>query len=233
MNHRPELRRNGSFGSDASSFYSSRSGSANSAYSVWSISESDSFVWRDDPYGFYGVGGAVTRYVDDRDDSRRKFAAHILSGPFAQFYKKKRQQTSSRARPGRSSTHSSRSSSRSSMASANADPGRPGHFQPDPRFQQRPASAQPQYYHQEQQFDDEEQFQQEPFLQEPYPQPPFHPGFHGGPPPPPPPPPAPAGAGFEGGFIQLGGPGGPPPPPQGDPVWGHDAGYGPGVRVYD
>ncbi|KAI1805287.1 hypothetical protein F4811DRAFT_551931 [Daldinia bambusicola] len=243
MDHRPELRRNGSFGSDASSFYSNRSGSANSAYSVWSTSESDSFVWRDDPYGVYGVGGAVTRYVDDRDDSRRRFAAHILSGPFAQVYKKKRQQmsSSSRARPGRgsSSARSSRSSSRSSMA--RVDPGRPGHhYHPDPRFQQqqRPVSAQPQYYHREEQFvDDDEQFQQEPFHQEPYPQPPFHPGFRGGPPPPPPPPPpAPAAAGFEGGFIQLGGPGGPPPPPlspQDDPVWGHDAGYGPGVRVYD
>ncbi|KAG4221032.1 hypothetical protein PC116_g30491 [Phytophthora cactorum] len=221
MNHRPELRRNGSFGSDTSSFYSVSSGSANSAYSVWSASESDSFVWREDSQGFYGITGAVTRYSDDRDDTRRKFAAHILSGPFAQYYKKKRQQhTSSRARSGRSS--------RSSPV-VGANPGRA--FHPDPRFQQRPVPVEPQYHHQEQQFP-EDQFQQEQFHQEPYPpqHPPFHPAFHGGPPPPPPPPPAPAG--FEGGFIQLGGPSG-PPPPQEDPVWGNNAGYGPGVHVYD
>ncbi|KAI1649431.1 hypothetical protein F4815DRAFT_209631 [Daldinia loculata] len=228
MNQRPELRRNGSFDSDTSSFYSVRSG--DSAYSVWSSSESDSFVWRDDPEGFYGVGGAVTRYVDDRDDQRRRFAAHILSGPFAQFYKKKRH-ASSHARPGRSA-HSSRSSSRSSTNSVS--PGR-GHHHHDPRFHSRPPSAGPQYPQEqfrEEQFH-EEQFQEEQFHEAPFHQPPFHPGFHGGPPPPPPPPPPPAApAGFEGGFIQLGGPSGPPPPPP-DPVWGHDAGYGPGVHVYD
>ncbi|KAF3061786.1 hypothetical protein GL218_03116 [Daldinia childiae] len=226
MNQRPELRRNGSFDSDTSSFYSVRSG--DSAYSVWSSSESDSFVWRDDPYGFYGVGGAVTRYVDDRDDQRKRFAAHILSGPFAQFYKKKRH-ASSHARPGRS-THSSRSSSRSSTNSVS--PGRGHHH--DPRFHSRPPSAGPQYHQEqfrEEQFH-EEQFQEEQFHEASFHQPPFHPGFHGGPPPPPPPPPPAAPAGFEGGFIQLGG-GPPPPPPPQDPVWGNDAGYGPGVRVYD
>ncbi|KAI8958353.1 hypothetical protein F5Y11DRAFT_41483 [Daldinia sp. FL1419] len=230
MAQRPDFQRRGSFGSDTSSFYSVRSGSADSAYSVWSASESDSFVWRDDPYGVYGVGGAVTRYVDERDDSRRRFAAHILSGPFAQLYKKKRHTAShshSHARPGRSAHHP-RSNSRSSTGSVS--PG-PGHFH-DPRFGPPPPPPPGPQYHEEQFHEEqfhEEQFHEEQFHQEPYPQAqaPFHPGFRGGPPPPPPPPPAPTG--FEGGFIQLNG----PPPPQDDLVWGNDAGYGPGVHVYD
>ncbi|KAI0839810.1 hypothetical protein F5Y06DRAFT_15531 [Hypoxylon sp. FL0890] len=210
MSQRPDFRRNDSYGSDTSSVYSrsvdSLRSSADSAYSVWSSSESDSFVWRDDPWGFYGVGGAVTRYVDDRDDRRRRFAAHILSGPFAQFYKKPRQSSS---RSGRSAGNS-RSSSRSSTGSASPGRGHNHHF--------RPPSVEPQFH--------QEQFPpQEPFQHHNY-----------GPPPPPPPPPAAAPAGFEGGFIQLGGPGGPPPPPQhhmgGDP-WDNAAAYGPGAQVYD
>ncbi|KAI2468334.1 hypothetical protein F4781DRAFT_432457 [Annulohypoxylon bovei var. microspora] len=206
MAQRPDMRRNESYGSDTSSVYSRSPGSigsADSLYSVWSSSDSDSFVWRDDPWGFYGVGGAVTRYVDDRDDKRKRFASHILSGPFAQFYKKQRQ-SSSNSRPGRSAA-SSRSSSRSSTGGAGPGRGHNQHFQP------RPASVEP-------------QFHQEPFHPPPF----HHQGFHG-PPPPPPPPPAAAPAGFEGGFIQLGGP---PPPPQhmGDP-W--DNAYEPGVHVYD
>ncbi|KAI4871094.1 hypothetical protein F4820DRAFT_4961 [Hypoxylon rubiginosum] len=212
MNQRPDLRRNGSSGSDTSSFYSVRTGSsggADSACSVWSSSESDSFVWRDDPWGFDGVGGAVTRFVDDRDDKRKRFASHFLSGPFAQFYKKQRH--SSSGRPGRSAA-SSRSTSRSSAASVSPGRGNNQHFVPRP-----PAGGPP--------------FQQEQ----------FHPGqFHQqnfrGPPPPPPPPIRPPGGNgaFEGGFIQLGGNGGPPPPPQhhGDP-WNNAAGYGPGAQVYD
>ncbi|KAI1141573.1 hypothetical protein F5Y05DRAFT_266551 [Hypoxylon sp. FL0543] len=212
MSRRPDFRRNDSYGSDTSSVYSRSVGSlgsaADSLYSVWSSSESDSFVWRDDPSGFYGVRGAVTRFVDDRDDRRKRFAAHILTGPFAQFYKKPRQ---SSHRSGRSAGNS-RSSSRSSTG--NASPGR-GH-----NHQFRPPSVEPQF-HQEQ---FQEQFPQEPFHHHNY-----------GPPPPPPPPPAPAPAGFETGFIQLGGPGGPPPPPQhhmADP-WDNAAAYGPGVQVYD
>ncbi|OTB09563.1 hypothetical protein M426DRAFT_81677 [Hypoxylon sp. CI-4A] len=214
MDQRPDLRRSGSFSSDTSSFYSVSSGSSDSAdsgYSVWSSSESDSFVWRDDPWGFYGVGGAVTRYVDDRDDRRKRLASHILSGPFAQFYKKK-QHSKSSARTGRSAA-SSRSSSRSSTSSVS--PGRghdyDDHFQPRP-----PPNVGP-------------QFHQEPF----HPGQQFHPNHFGPPPPPPPPPPAPAGgpAGFEGGFIQLGGP--PPPPRQHDPIWDNEAAYGPGVQLYD
>ncbi|KAI0887981.1 uncharacterized protein GGS22DRAFT_91643 [Annulohypoxylon maeteangense] len=216
MAQRPDMRRNESYGSDTSSVYSGRSGSigsADSLYSVWSSSDSDSFVWRDDPWGFYGVGGAVTRYVDDRDDRRKRFASHILSGPFAQFYKKQRHSSSnshahSHSRPSRSAA-SSRSSSRSSNGSAS--PGRShnqGHFQP------RPASVEPQFH--------QEHFQ---------PPPQFHPHGFQGPPPPPPPPMAPAPAGFESGFIQLGGP---PPPPQhpGDP-WDNAGAYDTGVHVYD
>ncbi|KAI1455057.1 hypothetical protein F4805DRAFT_293379 [Annulohypoxylon moriforme] len=213
MAYRPDMRRNGSYGSDTSSVYSARSGSVGSAdslYSVWTSSDSDSFVWRDDPFGFYGVGGAVTRYVDDRDDVRKRFASHILSGPFAQFYKKQRR-SSDKGRPSRSA-NSSRSSSRSS--NGGASPGRGhnhGHFQP------RPVSAEPQF---------EPQFHQEHFQ----PPPQFHPGFHGGPPPPPPPP-APAHAGFDGGFIQLNGP--PPPPQHPDDPWDNAGAYDTGVHVYD
>ncbi|KAI1380340.1 hypothetical protein F4677DRAFT_256813 [Hypoxylon crocopeplum] len=218
MNPRPDFRRKGSSGSDTSSFYSVRSGSVDSAdsgYSVWSSSESDSFVWREDPWGFGGVGGAVTRYVDERDDKRRRFAAHFLSGPFAQFYKNKRS-SSSNQRSGRSAT-SSRSSSRSSGGSVS--PGR-GHNQ---HFQQRPVSVEPQFH--QGPFQQQQQQQQQQF---------HHQGFHGPPPPPPPPPAAAGPAGFEGGFIQLGGPSGPPPPPgAGDPWDNTGYGYGDGGQIYD
>ncbi|KAL7622264.1 hypothetical protein AAE478_007768 [Parahypoxylon ruwenzoriense] len=219
MNNRPGSRRSADYGSDTSSVYSARPGSVrsvDSGYSVWSSSESDSFVWRDDPWGFYGVAGAVTRFVDERDNRRQRFAAHILSGPFAQFYKKQRP-SSSGSRSGRKSAGSSRSSSRSS--SGGSSPARPPQHQ---QYHSRPASVEPQFH--------QEQFHP----------PEFH-DFHNfqGPPPPPPPPPPPFGApaaGFENGFIQLGGPGGPPPPPPPpqmvDPVWGHP-GYGPGAPVYD
>ncbi|OTA62453.1 hypothetical protein K449DRAFT_382459, partial [Hypoxylon sp. EC38] len=183
MNQRPEFRRNDSYGSDTSSVYSRRLGSvgsaADSAYSVWSSSESDSFVWRDDPDGFNGVGGAVTRFVDERDDRRRRFAAHFLSGPFAQFYKKSRSSSSNSRSSGRSAGNS-RSSSRSSTASARGHNHHQHHY--------RPPSVEPQFH--------QEQFP---------PQEPFH-HHNYGPPPPPPPMPAAAPAGFEGGFIQIGGP---------------------------
>ncbi|KAI0377031.1 hypothetical protein F5Y04DRAFT_192931 [Hypomontagnella monticulosa] len=218
MSHRPAYQRNDSY-SDTSSFYSVRSGSARSAdsvSSVWSSTESDAYVYRIDPWGFDGVGGAVTRYVDERDDSRKRFAAHILRGPFAQFYKKhQKHASSSGARSGRSAGNS-RSSSRSSGGSVSPGRGHGGHHQ---HYHSRPPSVEP-------------QFHQEPFPGEPYPPEQFHQGpfqhHFQGPPPPPPPPPAP---GFEGGFIQLGGNNGPPPPP--DPAWGNNAGYGHGVQVFD
>ncbi|KAI1402712.1 hypothetical protein F4819DRAFT_269957 [Hypoxylon fuscum] len=222
MNQRPNLRRNESFGSDTSSFYSVRSGSIrseDSTSSVWSSSESDSFVWRDDPDGFYGVGGAVTRYVDERDDRRKRFAAHFLSGPFAQLIQKKRHSNSG-SRPGRRAA-SSRSSSRSSTGSISPGRHHNHHYSP------RPASVEPQF--QQEQFH-QEQFHQEQFHQDPFHPEPFHPHHNfQGPPPPPPPPAAAAPAGFETGFIQLGGPSGPPPPPGPVDPWGH-AGYG---QVYD
>ncbi|KAI1211314.1 uncharacterized protein F4807DRAFT_33376 [Annulohypoxylon truncatum] len=207
MAQRPDMRRSGSYGSDTSSVYSGRSGSVGSAdslYSVWSSSDSDSFVWREDDSGFYGIGGAVTRYVDERDDRRKRFASHILSGPFAQFYKKQRH-SSSNSRPGRSP----RSNPRSSNVGASSGRGHNQHFQP------RPVSVEPQFH--------QEHFQPPP--------PPFHPYGFNGPPPPPPPPPAPAHAGFEGGFIQLGGP--PPPPQHPDDPWDNEGAYDTGVHVYD
>ncbi|KAI1106606.1 hypothetical protein F4804DRAFT_20287 [Jackrogersella minutella] len=210
MNQRPESRRSGSYGSDTSSVYSVRTGSfgsADSGYSVWSSSDSDAYVWRDDPWGFDGVGGAVTRYVDERDDRRKRFAAHFLSGPFAQFYKKQRH-PGPKARPGRSAGNS-RSSSRSSNGGASPARGHNQHFQP------RPPGGEPQFR--------QEQFHQQQFQ---------HQGFQG---PPPPPPPPPAQAGFEGGFIQLGGPGGPPPPPQHHPVdpWDNEAEYEGAIYDYE
>ncbi|KAI0169035.1 hypothetical protein GGR52DRAFT_503672 [Hypoxylon sp. FL1284] len=196
-------RRTGSSASDTSSFYSASTVSsegADSELSVWSTSESDSFVWRDDPWGFYGIGGAVTRYVDERDDRRKRFASHILSGPFAQFRKKARQ--SSAGSSGRFAANS-RSTSRPGATS----PGKGNHH-----FAPGPAGAGPPF--------PPPQFQQRQFHQQQ--------NFRQGGPPPPPPPPVrpPANAGFEDGFIQLGGNnGGPPPPPQqhGDP-WGNAAG---------
>ncbi|KAI1777103.1 hypothetical protein F4818DRAFT_336551 [Hypoxylon cercidicola] len=208
MNQRPDFRRNGSPGSDTSSFYSVRTGSsggADSACSVWSSSESDSYVWREDPWGFDGVGGAVTRFIDERDDRRRRFASHFLSGPFAQFYKKSRKSSSGR---------SGRSTSRSS---GNPGMGNNHHFVPRPGPPGPAGPAGPPFQ--------QEQFRPGQFRQQNF-----------GPPPPPPPPVRPAGvnAGFEAGFIQLGGGGngGPPPPPQhpGDP-WNNAAGYG--AEVYD
>ncbi|KAI0602138.1 hypothetical protein F4775DRAFT_588962 [Biscogniauxia sp. FL1348] len=80
----------GPYGSDTSSFYSVRSGSVDSdsssgsTQSFWSSSDSQSFVYVEDPRGCYGVRGAVTRKRDKRDDRRIRIAAHILSGPFAQ-----------------------------------------------------------------------------------------------------------------------------------------------------
>ncbi|KAI6088660.1 hypothetical protein F4821DRAFT_86579 [Hypoxylon rubiginosum] len=206
---RPDFRRSPSSGSDTSSFYSvstSSSGGADSAFSVWSSSASDSFVWRDDPWGFDGVGGAVTRFVDERDDRRRRFASHILSGPFAQFYKKERKSSSS-GRSGRSA------------ASPRFPAGKPGgnqHFPPP-----RPHNAQPQFHQHQGQFPPGQFGQQ---------------NFGPPPPPPPPVRPPGGNAGFDAGFIQLnggGGGGGPPPPPQhygGDP-WDNAGGYG--GQVYD
>ncbi|TGJ75289.1 hypothetical protein E0Z10_g11036, partial [Xylaria hypoxylon] len=54
--------------SDVSSNYSGSTGS------VWSTTDSVSFVYTDDPdwawWGYEGVRGAVTRKEDKRDDSR-------------------------------------------------------------------------------------------------------------------------------------------------------------------
>ncbi|KAI1768559.1 hypothetical protein GGR53DRAFT_379934 [Hypoxylon sp. FL1150] len=206
MNQRPDFERRSSSGSDTSSFYSVSTRSsegADSAYSVWSSSESDSFVWREDPWGFDGVGGAVTRFVDERDDRRRRVASHILSGPFAQFYKKERKPSSSSGRPGRGST----------ARYANASSGKQRFSPPRPQTAAQPPFHQGQFPGQ---FRPQQNFGPPP----PPPPPPVRPpggnaGFE---------------AGF---IQLGGGGGGPPPPPQqhgGDP-WMNVGGYG--EQVYD
>jgi len=54
-------------------------------------SESESFVYCEDPSEYWGWGGymgAVTRTADSTDDSRTRFAAHFMAGPFAQTTRK-------------------------------------------------------------------------------------------------------------------------------------------------
>ncbi|KAI1078046.1 hypothetical protein F5B20DRAFT_238768 [Whalleya microplaca] len=199
MAHHGSPRPNGYIsGSDTSSQYSDES--IDSWSSVWSSSPSEAFVYRDDPYGWDGIQGAVTRHADDRDDWRKRFAAHILSGPFAQRRngrRSRRRSTGSRGSP-------------PPIGIVGGLGGRPP-FQPQPPpppqfHQQRPPSAQS---YGEQFIHDEFQGHGPP------PPPPMH--HNMGPPPPPP-------QGFDAGFIQLGGQqgGGPmPPQPPPDPYWGH------------
>ncbi|RYP93347.1 hypothetical protein DL770_000536 [Monosporascus sp. CRB-9-2] len=82
-----------SSGSSGSSGYTWTIGSGSSISSTWSSSDSVSFVYRlDDPWGwgYDGIAGAVTRHVDRCADPKVRFAAHLLSGPFAQYSRKKK-----------------------------------------------------------------------------------------------------------------------------------------------
>ncbi|KAI0011506.1 hypothetical protein F4779DRAFT_214807 [Xylariaceae sp. FL0662B] len=215
--------------SDASSQYSFTS-SLGSGSSVWSSSGSEAFVYREDPSGWDGIAGAVTRRVDERDDRRRRFAAHILSGPFAQFSSR----SSRRSRRRRSSSGDGSRPNFAGGGGGGGGIGRPP-FMPPPQqpqhhhqqhhhhqFPQRSPSAESHHYGGEDQFVGHDEF-----------------GGHGhgyghGPPPPPPAHPGPPPPGFDGGFIQLGGGGGgggpmggPPPQAAPDPYWGHQE---PGMR---
>ncbi|KAI8635690.1 hypothetical protein F5Y19DRAFT_19816 [Xylariaceae sp. FL1651] len=197
--------------SDTSSYYSGSAGS------IWSASDSDSFVYTDDPYwslwGYEGVRGAVTRKVDRRDDQRTRLAAHFLRGPFAGHKSKKRSShRDSDSRSDCSSRSGSSSSSRRHMSPPRGSP--PPMGMPPPHFPGSPH----QRHHHPQQFNN----------------------FQGGPPGPPPPmpPPSMAGpppmAGFADGFIQLGGnPHVHNATP--DPVWSNDMHYdgGPEPEVWD
>ncbi|CAJ2505304.1 Uu.00g126980.m01.CDS01 [Anthostomella pinea] len=218
--------------SDTSSFYSGHSGSsrsssagsgsyASSGGSVWSATPSRSFVYTEGSGGYDGVRGAVTRKRDKHDDRRTRFAAHFLSGPFAQSKPKKHSH-------GHSDSRSVFSSGSSSSRKSHRQHGGGGPRPPPmmgPRFREGP----PPQFHPD--------FRGGPPLMGGHPQMPppppqhFHDGHHqgegggGG-----------GGGGFDAGFIQLGGGGGPqqgPPQPRPDPVWGHDAQWEEGPEVYD
>lgn len=89
-----------SSGSSRSSSSSSSSGyfpmqvrslSSSLSNASYVTSESESFVYCEDPTEYWGWGGymgAVTRTADDTDDSRTRFAAHFMAGPFAQTARK-------------------------------------------------------------------------------------------------------------------------------------------------
>ncbi|KAI5922803.1 hypothetical protein F4810DRAFT_711115 [Camillea tinctor] len=207
----------GPYGSDTSSFYSIRSGSvgsdrsSGSAQSFWSSSESQSFVYVEDPRGCYGVRGAVTRQRDKHDDRRVRIAAHILSGPFA-----------------RSSKLLYRSDKKHRCCEDGNGPCCRG---------RRSRSVSRSRHHPQQQYQHPEAAFNGP--PPPMPMPPMHP--HGPPPPRPPPPPQPPlhqhppATGFENGFIQIPPAGAPMPPRQGghdDPGWGWDQ-RGRHVEVFD
>lgn len=137
---------------DASSIYSSSTGvsispgrpggmpgytrslvSDDSSSSSWSSSESVSYVYRDDPWG-YGVQGAVTRQVDRRANPNVKWAAHILSGPFAQFRRKKHN---------RSHSGSSRRSNQAPAPGPRPGPGPQFRGPPPPQFRGGPPPPPP------------------------------------------------------------------------------------------
>ncbi|KAI0505503.1 hypothetical protein F5B22DRAFT_522139 [Xylaria bambusicola] len=204
--------------------YPSDALSNGSTRSVWSTTESESFVYTDDPdwapwWGYDGVRGAVTRKDDRRDDRRVRVAAHFLRGPFA-GYKSKKHSSHRHHHHRDSDSQSSYSSSSGSSSSSR----RHRHFSPGPSAMPPPAHANPASPHMH--------YQEPPPQFGHFPQaPPM--GMYGHRPPPPPPamagpPPRP---GFEAGFIQVGGGGG--PPPQRDPVWGHDAQYNGEPEVWD
>ncbi|KAI1424020.1 hypothetical protein F5Y12DRAFT_715701 [Xylaria sp. FL1777] len=186
--------------------------------SVWSTTDSECFVYTDDPvwapwWGYEGVRGAVTRKDDRRDERRVRVAAHFLRGPFA-GHKSKKHHHHHRDSDSRSNYSSSSGSSSSSRRQRQFSRG-PSPMPPPPNGypgSPHPHHQQPQHY---------DNFAQGPPM-----------GMMGQRPPPPPPmagpPPQP---GFEAGFIQLGGGGG--PPPQRDPVWGHDAHYNGEPEVWD
>ncbi|KAI3321244.1 hypothetical protein HD806DRAFT_202798 [Xylariaceae sp. AK1471] len=202
-------------GSDTSSSYSGSTGS------VWSTTDSVSFVYTDDPgwasWGYEDIRGAVTRKDDRRDDRRLRFAAHFLRGPFAgNKSKKKHHGSSSHHRDSDSrSTYSSSSSGSSSSGRRQRQfsRGPSPHMPPPPNAY--PGSPHPHHeMHHPQHFDH-------------FPQ--HGPQMGMGPPPPPPMAGPPPQAGFEAGFIQLGGGG---PPPQSHDPWGNDAQHG-GSEVWD
>ncbi|TRX94386.1 hypothetical protein FHL15_004853 [Xylaria flabelliformis] len=209
--------------SDAAS-YSSSTGS------IWSTSDSVSFVYTDDDYwawwGYEGIRGAVTRQDDKQDDRRIRLAAHFLRGPFA-GYKSKKHRSSRHSHHRDSDTRSNYSSSSGHSSSSrrqrdfsrgpspmpppppNAYPGPPPPPPPPP-----PHHQSPQYY--DQHYDN------------------FSPGSPMGMRPPPPPPMAapPPQPGFEAGFIQIGGGGGGGGPPAHHDPWNNEA-YDEEQEVWD
>ncbi|KAI1370024.1 hypothetical protein F5Y08DRAFT_8203 [Xylaria arbuscula] len=212
--------------------YPSDASSNGSTGSVWSTTESESFVYTDDPYwapwlGYEGVRGAVTRKVDRLDDRRVRFAAHFLRGPFAGHKSKKHggrhhhhRDSDSQSGYSSSSESSSSSSRRHRQFSRGPSPMPPPHANPGPphmHYQQQ----HPQHFGQYPPGPPMGGMMGQRHHLPPHPPPPAMPG----------PPPQP---GFEAGFIQLngGGGGGGGPAPR-DPVWGHDAQYNGEPEVWD
>ncbi|KAI0469003.1 hypothetical protein F4859DRAFT_145007 [Xylaria cf. heliscus] len=196
--------------SDAAS-YSSSTGS------VWSTTDSVSFVYTDDVdwawWGYEGIRGAVTRKDDKRDDRRIRFAAHFLRGPFAGHKSKKHssghrhshsRDSDTRSNYSSSSGHSS-SSRRQNEFSRGPSPMPP----PPPNAYPGPPPPPPQHF--------DNNF--------------YGPQMGMRPPPPPPmsaPPPQP---GFEAGFIQIGGGGG--GGPQAHDPWNSNTQYDGEPEVWD
>ncbi|KAI0112474.1 hypothetical protein GGR51DRAFT_42401 [Nemania sp. FL0031] len=205
----------------------SETSSIYSGGSVWSTSDSLCFVYTDDPnwawYGYEGVRGAVTRKDDRRDSRRVRLAAHFLRGPFAGHKSKKH--SSSRHHDSDARSDYSSSSAGSSSSRRRGGPSRAQMPMPMQMPMPPPQQQQQQFYP-----GSPQQYPQEPL---PYDN--FSPGpqMDMRPPPPPTMPGQTPQPGFEAGFIQLGGGGGGGgPPPNHDPVWGHEAQYGPGPEVY-
>jgi len=202
-------------GSGASSYSSGSTGS------IWSTTQSLSFVYTDDPswafWGYDDIRGAVTRRDDRQDERRVRFAAHFLRGPFASHKSKKHHHRSSDTQSISSSSSGSSTSSRRQRQFARGPSPMPMPMPIPPQGHGYPGSQHP--HHPQAQFQHQHPQQFGGFPQGPSMGPP-PPGPMAGPPPQP---------GFEAGFIQLGGGG--PPPQHEDPVWGQHSQYD--GEVYD
>ncbi|KAI1177971.1 hypothetical protein F4777DRAFT_155252 [Nemania sp. FL0916] len=197
--------------------------------SVWSNSDSVSYVFTDDPWavgrwGYDGMAGAVTRKTDTRDSRRIRFAAHMLRGPFGALQSKKHSSHRHHHHHHRDSDTMSTTSSSSSYSSSSRRsrqfsrapspmPAPPPHGYAGPP----PPPPGPHFQH-PQHFDNFPHGQPmggmmspRPPMPMPMPGPPLQPGFQDG-------------------FIQLNGPGGSPAPQ--DP-WANGAQYGGHAEVYD
>ncbi|KAI0441869.1 hypothetical protein F4803DRAFT_399904 [Xylaria telfairii] len=197
--------------SDAAS-YSSSTGS------IWSTTDSVSFVYTDNVdwawWGDEGIRGAVTRKDDKRDERRIRFAAHFLRGPFAGHKSKKH--SSSRRRDSDTQSNYSSNSGHSSSSRRQREFSRgPPPMPPPPSHAYAGPPPPPQHQH-PQHFDN---FSHVPPM-----------GMR---PPPPPMPGPPQQPGFEAGFIQIGGGGGGPPSHHNHDPWNNGPQYDGEPEVWD